>query len=225
MTSTDASGNPDNRQVKKYLIGKTRALVNDYLTHQAQDTDQDGAIDTWKDVDKVQQIKNIVDTIDDENFSDEDWNKLVDFTNAMDWRLNDFLRSDQQLAEAKQLADTKKAEQEKANIFDIYKNAGITDENVMSGLHKLGYTKLADNLNSYMNRYFAEKGYQTFSDKDGKNYVVFQNGKAVDADSGLFTDDQFGEGYGRGWSIKEGGLTFLDKLNPEALPEGLQLPA
>ena len=53
MTSTDASGNPDNRQVKKYLIGKTRALVNDYLTHQAQDTDQDGAIYTWKDVEKV----------------------------------------------------------------------------------------------------------------------------------------------------------------------------
>ena len=209
----------DNKQVKKYVANKAKNLLEDYVSKAEQNPN-----DNWKDLENIRNIKNVLTSINtDTDVSDEDWEKLTSFTDKLGWQVNDFLIPDETLEERKQQSEAQKSEQSRKSALDLLKNIGVTDENKQAELYQSGYRKLADNLHPTVANYLTQKGYNILSDESGRNYKVLKGNELVTGESGLLTEDQFSEDYGKYFTVQNGNIIIND-VPKDQLPEGLTLP-
>ncbi len=174
-------------------------------------------------MDTVRTVRNILSSIntDSDKISDEDWEKVVSFTDKLGWQLNDFLIPDETLEQRKQEAAAKQEREKLNNIIETYKSSGITNENIQGELYQSGYVKPAETLNQNIKDILSKKGYSIFSDEAGKNFAVLKGNEKVTGESGIVTDNPFSEDYGKTFSIVNGQLFIHDKGQK---PQDLQLP-
>lgn len=207
----------NNAELKKVLISDTKNLLDRYVNSASNDTSGDN----WQKLEEIKGIRDVLSNIDsNKDISDEDWEKAVSFTDKLGFQLSDFLISDQTLKEREEASKAKQAEQLKSDTYNLYKSAGITDENTYKTLYDYGFKKRATDLSESINNFLTSKGYNAFQDDSGKNYFIMQGDTPVN-DYGLLTEDQFSEDYGKSFSIQNGVFTIHDKGQ---LPQGLTLP-
>ena len=207
----------DNQQVKKYIASKAKDLLNDYSSKASTRPE-----DNWENIDNIRNIQNVISSINtNSDISDEDWEKVSSFTNKLGWQVDDFLISDEVFDERKRALTEKTENQNRENVLNLFRERGISDENLQNQLYQSGYRKEADLLKPYLTDYFSKKGYSVFGDESGKNYAVLNGNELVTSDFGLLSEDQFSEDYGKTFSIQDGRLVFNES---GALPEGFELP-
>ena len=159
--SYDKEGNPTNKNIQKYLIEKSKDLASKYIDAKLRDTEGNN----WKDYDSVSSLSSVINQIDPDNFSDDDWKKVVNFTDSLGWQVNDFLVKPDELNRLKQNVEQQrvldKQEETKQKTNSIYDQFGVSDE-YRDGLFQAGYNKVNTDLHPKLAEYFKEKKLYSF---------------------------------------------------------------
>ena len=212
--SYDKEGNPTNKNIQKYLIEKSKDLASKYIDAKLRDTEGSN----WKDYDSVSSLSSVINQIDPDNFSDDDWKKVVNFTDSLGWQISDFLVRPEELAQLKQNVEQQRAvdkqEEIKKKATSIYDQFGVSDE-YRDGLIQSGYSKVNTDLHPKLAEYFKEKNYTAFT--DGTNNLVWDGKGWVESDSGALTYDRFSDDYLKTFKIDKGGLQVFEA---DQIPSG-----
>ena len=219
--SYDKEGNPTNKNIQKYLIEKSKDLASKYIDAKLRDTEGSN----WKDYDSVSSLSSVINQIDPDNFSDDDWKKVVNFTDSLGWQINDFLVRPEELAQLKQNVEQQRAvdkqEEVKKKATSIYDQFGVSDE-YRDGLIQSGYSKVNTDLHPKLAEYFKEKNYTAFT--DGTNNLVWDGKGWVESDSGALTYDRFSDDYLKTFKIDKGGLQIFeaDQIPSDFTPKDME---
>ena len=219
--SYDKEGNPTNKNIQKYLIEKSKDLASKYIDAKLRDTEGSN----WKDYDLVSSLSSVINQIDPDNFSDDDWKKVVNFTDSLGWQISDFLVRPEELAQLKQNVEQQRAvdkqEEIKKNATSIYDQFGVSDE-YRDGLIQAGYSKVNTDLHPNLAEHFKEKNYTAFT--DGTNNLVWDGKGWVESDSGALTYDRFSDDYLKTFKIDKGGLQVFeaDQIPSDFTPKDME---
>lgn len=186
-----------NSELKEELAQEAIKYAQDYISAYNKSTNKEN----WQKVKEAQDFLNY--TSNEDPKSEEGWTKFKNFANPLGWDLDRyFTQSDEE--EKEQIAANAEEKTRQAQV-EAYKNLGINDESLQNHLYQSGFTNTnLDDLDPYIRDYFKSKGYSSLANADGHRYVFDSQGKLVENDFGLLTEDQFSDNYGKVFQISKG---------------------
>lgn len=217
----------DNKKIKQYVVKNAKALTNEYLGSMEKES-LEAPENKWHNKEELAAARDVLNNIDENGeISDDDWNKVVDFTNKLDWQLPRFLRTKEELAgieSDKTIADEKVRFDSSVSNF---KGIGLDEET--SKLYAQNKYTINNDYEPFEDMPFlknalAGKGVSIIQSPDKKGHMLMKDGKAVTDLGGTITMDQFNKHYGKTWGTDANGtLTFFEKGQHSA-NENLKLP-
>lgn len=198
----------DNNKIKQMLIKKAQKHVGKYVSGAAQEA-QSNPKNEWDKITEATEFQNILFGIDPEKeINDDDWEKFKSFGGRMGWRVDELIRSSEELDNIKKGREAKDEKDTLEKASRELERLGMSEEDRVSlpGFSiKNDYEPFEDM--PFLQSIIKDKGYTLIGSKDNKTHALIDSkGKIVTDAGGLVTKDQLSPHYGKSWTTGNAGF-------------------